>query len=115
MFHCRQRTSAGIVSTALGEPSRQAHHEAQAILQVVELRLSHHPVPVEVRVMEDHPWKRLDQACLEIVLGQSSQQDLARVLWLPGTRTQIGEPGIAQPGEISRQPGRRGSVGCRRA
>ena len=45
----------GLVAGSLGQAARQGEDEAEAILEVVELRVPHQPVSVEGPVSQDEP------------------------------------------------------------
>ena len=99
----QERASLALVATTHSELARQAHDKSQAVLKITHFRFAHDPGPIERRVPQHEPREGLDEPRLEIVLCEGCEQDLAGVFRRPMARAQVGEPGVSQTCDISRE------------
>ena len=83
-----------MIAVSLCELSREREDESQSVLDILHLGSLKQPIPVQVRVVQDHPWECFGKPCLQTWLLQSRQQQLRRV---PArSALQVGESWITE-------------------
>ena len=97
-FQCRCGFGRAL---ALGDVASKRDDKPEPILQVVKLCQGHEPLPIELRMLQDHPRQRLHDAWIEIVQAQRREEQLGRIDRPPAT--QMSEPRITHPPERMRQ------------
>src|SRR5690242_2992043 len=93
---CESRGGLGVPSL-FSQLARQRYEEAEPILEVVELRLAHQPIPIQVGVGECHPHQRLDYTCVEVRRLERAKKQFR---WIEAlTAPTVGKPWISQRGQ----------------
>ena len=88
-----------ILSAKLRQLPGNGHEKSEAVLEIGDLGLSKEPVPIEIRIRDQHPGQRIDHARVDVTVAEDPQQKLRRIQ--QGPLSKIGETGIADRTEGS--------------
>ena len=78
-FDGGEGVSGDALRVPFGNLARKGDDEPEAVLEIVEFCLGDKPIPIEARVLPDHPRQRLSQTRLEIGSPERGEQQLRRI------------------------------------
>lgn len=91
---CRERSCRVLLPAKLGQLARNSQQEPKPVLEIVRLGFPKKPGPIEVRIPEQHPRQRLDDARVDLRSPEDPQEQLG---WIqPAPAAQVCEPRVSE-------------------